>query len=173
MLTVFFLAPSNHPEWVNIRLVSGEEKQMNTFEVKNQHQSYWCVDGRVLFKKKLTTRICMLTMPWHKVNGLKTLFQIDLQLQEVFQVAFMCFKISNCTEYENSRQKILLTNWTCLCPWLVIIIVGRWDSYNFVSFVYDVCAFTMHLHRSKNWTKDQNVKECERGWQSWSWSWTC
>ena len=51
MLTVFFLAPSNHPEWVNIRLVSGEEKQMNTFEVKNQHQSYWCVDGRVLFKK--------------------------------------------------------------------------------------------------------------------------
>ena len=53
-----FLASSNHPEWVNIRLVSGEEKQMNTFEVKNQHQSYWCVDGRVLFKSWQQEFVC-------------------------------------------------------------------------------------------------------------------
>ena len=41
MLTVI-LASSNRPEMVNIRLVSGEERQINTFEVKFESDSLLC-----------------------------------------------------------------------------------------------------------------------------------
>ena len=127
MLISYVIASSNHPELVNIRLVSGEERQINTFEVKLE--STVLLDT-VAFLNKLTKILCSMltmTMTWHKVNWLKALFRLTSTLSKSSRSRFS-YLIA--TENENNRQKILLagTKWTWLCPWLGIIIVGRWDS---------------------------------------------
>ena len=84
----------------------------------------------VAFLNKLTKILCSMltmTMTWHKVNWLKILFRLTSNLSKS---SMSRFSYLIATENENNRQKILLagTNWTWLCPWLGIIIVGRWDS---------------------------------------------